>query len=120
MVYLSGVSFKVFLLFSHDETFSKCRFLFYTALITYKRYDRSDCLWNNNLQEFEANIYKGRGPINCLEWCTNNNTCGGFSIGLRPQGNVILRICYFKTHACRNNIVRDDDVYVYIKQGRSI
>ena len=45
-----------------------------------------------------------------MQWCNSNSTCGGFAV----SGNT----CYFKSHACGNDLINSSNV-LYMKQGRN-
>ena len=46
---------------------------------------------------------------NCMEWCNNNASCGGFA--------AKRNICYFKNNACDDNLQDGDRTVLFLKQG---
>ena len=90
------------------ETFlkiKKCQF--YTVQYDYKKYERTHCLVNNDLHSLGS--YDSTNHAKCMEVCNNNDTCGGFT--------VFKETCFFKSHACRNDLGNSSSTVLFLKQG---
>ena len=81
-------------------------FILFSAKYTYQKSEQSDCLVGNDLHH----LYADSSPdhINCQEWCSNNETCGGFTF---------FHSCYFKIQACSSEIITADHAVLYLKKG---
>ena len=82
--------------------------IIYAVQFEYQKHEYHDCLVNNDLHSVESDGTPDHE--NCNQWCSSNSVCEAFT--------VYKNTCYFKSHACGNNLIKSSNV-LYMKRGNN-
>ena len=104
--YVLNKSKEVLTLFSNPTKNLKI-YYFYAVQFEYKKLPKSDCLVSMALHSMVSDGTPDHN--NCMEWCNNNSSCGGFAL--------YKSTCYFKGDSCKNDIGETSISDLYLKQG---
>ena len=81
--------------------------IFYTVQYDYKKLENTECLVEDDLYSLGSD--DATNYSKCMEVCNGIDTCGGFT--------VYKETCFFKSHACRDDLTNSSGTVLFLRQG---